>query len=77
MTEEQKRIVREQRAGFELFHRLETEELRKMTFADRLKGFRRIQGFRKHLPEHDSRADDDEVTAVWTTIRERFNPVSR
>jgi hypothetical protein len=77
MTEEQKRIVLEQRAGFKLLEEFETQELRRMTFEERLAGFRRIQAFRKHLPPHDSRADDDEVAAVWTKIRDRFKPNSR
>jgi hypothetical protein len=70
--EEQVKIVREQRAGYALFDRLELEEERRMTFEDRLAAFELIQSLAPYLPEYDSRSDDDQVTETWIKIRDRY-----
>jgi hypothetical protein len=70
--EEQAQIVRQQRAGFASLDRFEREAERKMTFADRLAAFERIQSLAPYLAPHDSRSDDDQVTQAWIKIRARY-----
>ena len=71
--EEQKRIVRQQRAGFAMLRRFEIEQMRSATFEDRLAAFRRVLSLSECLPKSDSRVDDDEVTRIWTKIRRKYD----
>jgi len=77
MTEDEKRIVREQREGFEIFRLLELKAARKMTIADRVAAFDRIMELAPYLPRAASREDDDEVTQTWVRIRERYDACRR
>jgi hypothetical protein len=71
--EEQRKIVREQLAGYALLDRFNLEEERQMTFEDRLEALDSIMGFEPCLPPDDSRNDDDEVTQTWMKIRARYD----
>ena len=74
--DEQRAIVRQQQAGFELFRQLEEDAARQATLADRLAAFKRIQGLRPYIAP-GSRDDDEEVTRIWTRIRERYDASKR
>ena len=69
---EQKRLLREQRAGFELLRRKQIEMMRVATFADRLDAFTRIMGFVEHLDPPVSREDDELLAERWAIIRGRY-----
>ena len=71
--EEQKRIVRQQNAGFAMLRQFEIEKMRLATFEDRLAAFRRVLSLSECLPKSDSRADDDEVTRTWIRIRVKYD----
>jgi hypothetical protein len=71
--EEQKEILRQQRAGFETFRKLEIQADRATTVEERLAGFERIQEFAALLPYTGSRVDDDQVTQTWIKIRSRYD----
>lgn len=71
--EEQKRIVKQQRAGFVTLRQLEIERLREATFSDRLDGFRRIMGFVERMNGPVSRTDDDILAKRWSDIRRRYD----
>lgn len=75
--EEQKRIAREQRAGYAALRQFEIEEMRKATFEDRLAAFRRVLSLSEHLPKNESRADDEEVLHRWKRIRTNYAARSR
>ena len=71
--EEQKRIVRQQKAGFAMLRRFEIEQMQLATFEDRLVAFRRVMSLSECLPKSDSRTDDDEVTRTWIRIRGKYD----
>ena len=75
--EDQKRIMREQRAGYAALRKFEIEEMRRATFADRLEAFQQIMRFSKHMKCDASRADDDAVTATWVKVRTRYEAANR
>ncbi|MEP6754263.1 MAG: hypothetical protein ABJA67_02090 [Chthonomonadales bacterium] len=71
--EEQKRMARQQRAGYALHRTMEIERMRAETFDDRLAAFRRVLGFSENLPKNESRVDDDELTRKWIRLRANFD----
>ena len=71
--EEQKRILEQKRAGFAVLRKLEIEQMRNATFADRLDAFRRIMGFVEHLDRPNNRADDDLLAERWSEIRRQYD----
>jgi hypothetical protein len=75
--EEQKKIVREQRAGYATLRKLEIEEMRNATFADRLAAFRRVLSLSECLPVNESREDDEEVMRKWIKIRANYDSKCR
>lgn len=70
--EEQRRIVREQRAGFAALRQFEIEQMRKATFADRLDSFCRVMGFVEAMDKPISRRDDEYLAGRWQLIRRRY-----
>ena len=70
--EVQKRIVQQQQAGFAAFHRLEVEEWRKATFAEKLRDCADIMRFAELIPEHAPQKRDNSVTERWQMIRARY-----
>ena len=70
--DEMKQVVREQKAGYEAVRRLNIEDARRATFADRLSGLRQILNFSEHLPARPARPIDEELTQKWIRIRERY-----
>ena len=76
MTEEHKQLFRQQLEGYAWLRRVETEELRRMTFAERVAAFGRIMSL-AHLPHTASRDDDSHVARSRTTIRERYDATRR
>ncbi len=74
--EQQKQVVREQRAGYALFHRFEVEEWRKANFTDRLRDYADIMEFSKHLPLPDTPRDTS-VMERWAKIRKRYDDLHR
>jgi len=75
--EEQKAIVLRQRAGHEVFRRLQQEADRRMTFADRIDAFDRIMSLAPYLPHAGSRRDDEQVTKTWIKVRQRHDATRR
>lgn len=75
--EEQKRVVREQRAGYAILRQFEIDEMRRATFEDRLAAFAQIMRFSRYMKRDDSRSDDDDVTAKWMKIRARYDAADR
>lgn len=75
--EEQKRIVQQQQAGFAMLRKLEIEQMRNATFADRLAAFRRVLSLSECLPKNESRADDEELARIWIKIRLRYAEKNR
>jgi hypothetical protein len=73
MTEDEKQLFRQQQEGYVWLRRHETDELRRMTFADRVAAFDRIMSFAPYLPRAASRDDDDRATQAWARIRERYD----
>lgn len=69
--EAQKRIIREQKAGFAKLRRFEIEQMRAATIEDRLDAFARIMGFAEALDKPISRKDDDILAEKWKLIRSR------
>jgi hypothetical protein len=62
--EEQKRIVREQRAGYAVLRKLEIERMRTARIADRLDAFTAIMEFAEHMGWTDDDRKDDEIAQL-------------
>ena len=71
--EEQRRVVRAQRAGYAALRKFEIEQMRAATFEDRLAAFRRVLSLSECLPKNESRADDDELMRKWSRIRANYD----
>jgi hypothetical protein len=71
--DEQKRIVKQQQAGFKAFHRFEVSEWRKATFADRLRDYAAIMEFAELIPGRAPVKPDLSVAERWNRIRARYN----
>jgi len=75
--DEQKRIVREQCAGFALLRRLEVDQMRHASEQDRIRAFRQIIKFASRMRVAELREEDLEVTAAWSKIRAKYRAASR
>ena len=75
--EEQKRIVRKQRAGYAALRQFEIDQMRKATFVDRLEAFKAIMEFAEHMNWTDSREDDNLLAQRWRGIRTRYDAANR
>ena len=75
--EEQKQILREQRAGYQVLRKLEIDAMRDATFVDRLAAFRRVLSLSECLPRNESRADDDELVRRWKKVRASYDAKRR
>ena len=70
--EEQKRIVREQRAGYAALRQLEIDRMRKATLADRLEAFSAIMEFAERMNWSDDRQDDAIAMERWRKAHGRY-----
>lgn len=72
-----KQLVREQRAGYELLHRLEVDEWRRATFADRVAGFAAIMAFSRQMKMHSQPDTGIIVSNRWRLIRKNYQHGNR
>ncbi|MDE2126751.1 MAG: hypothetical protein KGJ62_09185 [Armatimonadetes bacterium] len=71
--EEMKQVVREQRAGYEAFHRFEVQEWRKATFPEKLRDYAAIIQFAERIPQRAPLYASNSVAERWEKIRARYH----
>ena len=75
---EQKRIVRQQRAGFMLLRQREIERMRAATVAERLDAFTAIMELADQMGwTDDDRKDDAILQAAWQKVYARYDAANR
>ena len=75
--ETQKRLVREQRAGYDWLARMNLEEARRATLDDRVHAFNAILGMARAFDLKPGPRDDEVVAERWRKIRARYNAGAR
>ena len=71
--DEQRQILREQKAGYAFLYQFNTEQMRNATFEDRIRGLTAVLGFAEYLNKPDLHADDELLIERWIEIRKRYN----
>ena len=71
--DEQRRILRQQLAGDEMFRRLKIDAMGAATFEDRLRDFNNIIPLTRRMNVRTSRNDDDIATARYALIRAKYD----
>jgi hypothetical protein len=75
--ETQRRVVREQRAGYDWLARMNLEEARRATFEDRVHAFNLILSMARAFDLKPGLQDDADVAERWRKIRARYDANAR
>jgi hypothetical protein len=73
----QKRLVKEQRAGYDLLAKLDLEAARHATFEERLEAFNWILCTARELGIQTPAPDVRHIAERWRTLQERYEAAAR